>query len=1240
MAAKGRGYMRKLSTLALIALIIAALALRESGDGVVSADPEWTIPYTALQADAGQIEPPPTGSIHGTKWDDVNRNGVRDGGESGLTGWTIYVDMNGDGAWQQNEPWAETRDDDPNTADDEAGMYTIHDVPEGDWIVREVQKPGWYQTYPGNMGRLLVAADFDDKQAGSTIGTGGPDVGEPTQVVSNVTANVESSPFGSNGLTIRDTGANGEPGGYVDYRFLNGEQVSTGMTVIDVDLYFDELEAYGVWVRSSGHDDLLSLVLYDTGAINANINGSILTNVGTYQAATMHHLTIMYDLDAGTVSVKLDEAALVVDQPIGLSPAELNINRVLFAVPADPELSGHMSIDNLVVAVPDRSFHEVTVADGDVIEDVNFGNWQERPPTGSIHGWKWNDLNGDGEWDDGEPGLAGVEIVADMDGQAVASAVTMDDDPGTGETETGMYWLENLAPGDYVVRENIDVFPDHEWKQTYPGNMGRLLVAANFDDKQAGNTIGTGGPDVGEPTQVVGNVTATVETTPFGSNGLTIRDTGANGEPGGSVIYWFLNDEAVSTGWVVIDVDLYFDVLNGYGVWVRSSSSDHRLSLVLKDTGDINAVIGDSVLPNVGTYQAATMHHLTIMYDLDAGTVSVVLDGAALVVDEPIGETPAALNRVYFALPADPGFTGEMSIDNLVVAVPGKQFHEVTVGDGDDISDVNFGNWREAPPTGSIHGWKWNDLNGDGEWDDGEPGLPGWKIYVDTNGDGEWQAGEPWAETMGDDDQTAVDETGTYWMGDVPEGQWMVREVWKLGWRQTYPANGEGHPVNLAPEDTIDGIVFGNRDDAQCSCILGIYEDDLTHDWTLYWTDDQLPDDGIAWLKIVATTVNTDERGSIIATVVDDLGTQTIEIQHPNFVGDSVDWLELHLTPNQPYQLTIRRTETDGFLPAYHYKVGRQQDNLAIGMNGIKSLEEIPQIWVLRAGNSEQVELQIETWSGSPVGQATQVDYEVWDLVTNTLMASGNTGTLTLDVPHVIAFAATSGSEQGYVLKVSSSDPGHYHISKVGGLELLFTDGCIDDIEVEGGSIHGAKWDDWNGDGHWDAGEPGLPGWTIYVDMNGDGDWQQGEPWAETMHDVAGTAQDETGMYWIDGVPEGLWMMREEWRPGWVQTYPMNPDYHTVDVIVGSAVEGVDFGNMVEHTGGICGDLDGDGRVTILDAIMTLQIVVGWSDPTQLQILLGDFDGVDGINVIDVVIFLQYLVGQIDVLDCNNQQPV
>jgi hypothetical protein len=62
------------------------------------------------------------------------------------------------------------------------------------------------------------------------------------------------------------------------------------------------------------------------------------------------------------------------------------------------------------------------------------------------------------------------------------------------------------------------------------------------------------------------------------------------------------------------------------------------------------------------------------------------------------------------------------------------------LGNNEVRTGIDFGN-RALP--GEIHGSKWNDLDGDGTWDTGEPGLEGWEIYFDSNQNGQWDAGEP-----------------------------------------------------------------------------------------------------------------------------------------------------------------------------------------------------------------------------------------------------------------------------------------------------------------------------------------------------------------------------------------------------------------------------------------------------------------------------------------------------------------
>ena len=51
-----------------------------------------------------------SGGIRGVVYDDLNANGVRDGGEPGLRDALVYVDLDGNGAYTNNEPTAATDD--------------------------------------------------------------------------------------------------------------------------------------------------------------------------------------------------------------------------------------------------------------------------------------------------------------------------------------------------------------------------------------------------------------------------------------------------------------------------------------------------------------------------------------------------------------------------------------------------------------------------------------------------------------------------------------------------------------------------------------------------------------------------------------------------------------------------------------------------------------------------------------------------------------------------------------------------------------------------------------------------------------------------------------------------------------------------------------------------------------------------------------------------------------------------
>ena len=104
---------------------------------------------------------------------------------------------------------------------------------------------------------------------------------------------------------------------------------------------------------------------------------------------------------------------------------------------------------------------------------------------------------------------------------------------------------------------------------------------------------------------------------------------------------------------------------------------------------------------------------------------------------------------------------------------------------------------------GQIHGYKWNDLDGDGIWDDNESGLPGWTIYLDSTQNGQL---DPWELS------TTTDAEGAYWFTDLGPGTYIVREENQDGWQQTYPSDDIGIAIPLPPDlSPLADTVFAPR---------------------------------------------------------------------------------------------------------------------------------------------------------------------------------------------------------------------------------------------------------------------------------------------------------------------------------------------------------------------------------------------------------------------------------------------
>jgi hypothetical protein len=385
----------------------------------------------------------------------------------------------------------------------------------------------------------------------------------------------------------------------------------------------------------------------------------------------------------------------------------------------------------------------VSLAAGEVVQEINFGN----APPGEIHGTKWHDLNGDGVWDQpDEPGLEGWTIYLDEN----ANGMLDEGEIWTTTGEDGSYAFTGLEIGQYIVAE----VPQPDWVQTSPGGVSpsptELILNGDFE---LGDFTGWTLENTGSRTFVINNGNYD----PGGPDGQLPPYAGAYAAlsnqtgPGTHAIY---QDVAIPAGghltlqWadqIRNHASAFADPNQEYRVEVRSTNNELLSTLYSTNPGD----------PLLQAWAVRTAD----LSPFAGQTVRI-----AFVEQDNLGFFNVHVDEVLI--------TGASAIGEAI---------SVTVSAGQIVDGVDFGNQFIQP--GEIHGAKWNDLDGDGQWDQPEePGLEGWTIYLDANRNGVLDDEEIWTITGPD---------GSYAFTDLPPGEYLVAEVNQPGWVQSSPGGSE-----------------------------------------------------------------------------------------------------------------------------------------------------------------------------------------------------------------------------------------------------------------------------------------------------------------------------------------------------------------------------------------------------------------------------------------------------------------
>jgi methionine-rich copper-binding protein CopC len=182
---------------------------------------------------------------------------------------------------------------------------------------------------------------------------------------------------------------------------------------------------------------------------------------------------------------------------------------------------------------------------------------------------------------------------------------------------------------------------------------------------------------------------------------------------------------------------------------------------------------------------------------------------------------------------------------------------------GDNLTQGEYFLDKTVLPAAEIEGEKFNDLNGDGVHDPGEPGLGGWTISVlDTSGN------------VLESTVTAAD--GTYSLPVAP-GTYTVQETIQSGWIATAPNSSGSTSVTVTTTGQIvSGVDFGNF---QLVSISGTVFNDINDNHVLDRGEKGFYNVGILLDGVVVTT--TDGHGNYTINNVGP-GTHTLKAMVPN----------------------------------------------------------------------------------------------------------------------------------------------------------------------------------------------------------------------------------------------------------------------------------------------------------------------------------------------------------------------
>lgn len=595
-----------------------------------------------------------------------------------------------------------------------------------------------------------------------------------------------------------------------------------------VDLAGGALEAAS---RSSSGQIVGSL----SGA-SLSFDGNLLTFTSSSNSATLSRVADVFVRDRAAATTQLVSRSAAGTASGGSSYAPVvsgDGKTVAFSSDAKDLIAGDTNyardIFTVDVSFPWLAFTQHVVVQADqAVNNVDFGNAQVQA---DLRGTAWQDSSRDGVRSVTEPSLANRRIYLDSNANGALD---------TGETSVltdslGQYHFSGLPAGTYDVREVLPA----KWTETVPsaGSYQRVSglersVLIDFEDvantsttyRSIGDYVREGfvfstssssdrqwrvygsqstpAPPSAELVTDFRSATQYVHRQDWGLFSIDSLDMRlqSSGFPYAVTVIGERADGQAIQQALTVTVNATTFPLSGFDNlrslrWIASGTSMVAVDNFRLRTTDWHYDSLDfASSPNPGRISGTVYYDLNKSASQDGGDFplagrEIYLDidkDGQLDANEPREVSDAAGNYQFDSVFPGNYVLREVQLTGWHLSQPvTAPVYSISLSPEQEITDRDFGNWADPAV---IAGTKWNDLNGNGIREAGEPGLAGRTMVLDLNNNGAADSGEPTAVTAADDPATtAVDEAGSYRFENLVPGDYSVREISNVGWRQTSP---------------------------------------------------------------------------------------------------------------------------------------------------------------------------------------------------------------------------------------------------------------------------------------------------------------------------------------------------------------------------------------------------------------------------------------------------------------------